>query len=455
MRSFRAEHRRRERHRALGFFDKQAGTGTVLLSVVCGVVVTSSAWHSGVCQAVVAFILTVIGVAVVIKVLARRRERERMDAWERLFASAGLGGVEVSSIDSSPRGLLLELTVPPTVTFRQLQRETERVEAAAGLGRGDVRVERDADIAETAWMHAANPHGAARDEPAYLALPPDPGPGLVSVTRPLAVGYYDDGEPCTLQLGHSNVLVVGNSASHGDIEWFFRVLIAQLARCNDALIWIAAPGWAREVAPWLQTLPPVLDWIALDADEAQRMLTVATKVAQHRGRHGPAGDHLQPTAEFPAVLLLAPEADALFGRPTSTQHRRSAELAFELAHQGPREAVSLVLGGRTDSVIPSGLRGFAQHCGIRIGLGLTHEPAASTLFPDAVRPSWDALSEAGTMLVHQSPGRTMPATLYEFSWDESKQVAQECERRRPILEDPAAELDATYEDRWKRWDSHT
>lgn len=439
---------RHETHRELGFFDRGHGWLTGVIPLLGGLFLASSTWSSGPLAGLLGFLAGTVATATVITLMARGRRRRRMDAWQALLAEAGVDGIEVLELVHTSRGLQLELSLSMGSSFSQAVSTRERVEVAAGLSRGAVRMERDDEAAEVVWLHAAL-YGAGR--PKDATLPPDPGAGYISVTDPVAIGTYDDGKPCTAQLGHTNTIVAASSVDEAGIEQFFRVLIAQLVRCDNTLIWLAGPGWGRVVSPWLHANPPALDWPADDLSETERVLRAAVRVAHERSRRGPGGDRLQPSPAVPAVVVMLPDVGLLLRRSRSARHDRITELALELAHIGPREAVTMAAGARLDTVISDELLELRQCCGLRIGLGIAHHPQAASLFPDLVVPDRDALSDAGTMQVLQAQARSIPASLFDVTRQDAGQIAQECANRRPALDDLSATADDSYADRWTRW----
>lgn len=436
-------------HRELGFFGTREGCLSGWLPFLAGIGIASAAWSEGAVWGLGGFVAGMVIAHVMLASRKHKRRLSHMATWEvMLDRDVGLGGIEVTDLEDTDRGLRLRLTLPARLTFPRVAHATKQVEIAAGLPRGGADVERDRSAAHVVWLYATLSKG---DEHGRQPLLPDPGAGIASVNEPVPIGTYADGERCTVGLGHANGLIAGGARDDVSIERFYRIATAQLVRCNNALVWYAVPGGARQVAPWLDARRPALDWIATDLDETERLLNAAVAVARRRSVSGPAGDRVRPTEDVPALVVMLPDAGLVMGS-RSAQHRRISNTVVELAQTGQPEAVTVMVGTRLDTSAGPALTELRSYCGLIVGLGVSHDSQAWRLFPDMIRPDREALSGEGSMHVWQAGGdRALPAWLYEASRQDAIQVARECADRRPVLEDAAAAAKTAYGSRWRRW----
>ena len=110
---------------------------------------------------------------------------------------------------------------------------------------------------------------------------------MLSIDNPIPIGVYEDGQVCSVTLREMATLIVGLRGS-GKSN-LLNVLLAQLARCADVLIFAIDLKGGRMAAPWIEpwldhrTPRPVVDWLATDREEAERMLRALLRA----GRPGP------------------------------------------------------------------------------------------------------------------------------------------------------------------------
>jgi hypothetical protein len=222
---------------------------------------------------------------------------------------------------------------------------------------------------------------------------------------------------------------------------------------------MAAP-W---IEPWLagRSPRPVVDWLATDREEAERMLRALVRAVQARSRSGSGGEKITPSARQPAILLLCDEIAVILGVGTGGP-RSSAEgvtnatlagLATQLVMTGRSEAIDLIMATQRGAPTMTGSADLKSQCGLRIGLGVSSEADARLIIPDDVRIAADLarLRHPGTGIVQQGKqGRVLPVKFYRIEHDTISQIAEHCGPIRPgpdkLLEDALGE---DYAGRWR------
>jgi hypothetical protein len=139
----------------------------------------------------------------------------------------------------------------------------------------------------------------------------------LTVTEGLPVGVYRDWQPAELTLLDDALIAVGVRGT-GKSN-FLNVVLAALARCPDALIWVVdlnGSGLARSwIEGWLQRPDgrPVIDWVAPTAAEAHRMTGAAVRIAKarkagyYRRSKAADDDKLPVDAQVPEIVLVLDE----------------------------------------------------------------------------------------------------------------------------------------------------
>ena len=147
----------------------------------------------------------------------------------------------------------------------------------------------------------------------------------ISITQAFPVGRFVDGTPIYLTIHEIHTLIVGQT-QHGKSN-LLHVIIRQLARCNDALLWgldfkggdtlrlWINPYMDREIDP--NTGRPlaqsIFDWVAADNPlEAERILLAALEAAKRRPAIVRGGGWV-PTQQNPAIIILADEISEVVG----------------------------------------------------------------------------------------------------------------------------------------------
>ncbi len=265
------------------------------------------------------------------------------------------------------------------VTFQTLAGAADRLEIAARLRHGSLRFERGRQA------HQVILHVAERDVLARTVLLPDMQTPL-SITRPIPLGLYQDGRTCAVTLREIATLIVGLRGS-GKSN-LLNVLLAQLARCPDVLIFAIDLKGGRMAAPWIQpwlaqrAAAPVIDWLATDREEAELMLRALVRAVDARARSCSGGEKITPSVRQPAILLVCDEVAVILGIGTGGPRLSEggvtnvtlAGLATRLVMTGRSEAIDLVMATQRGTVTMTGSADLKSQCALRIGLGVARKP---------------------------------------------------------------------------------
>lgn len=148
----------------------------------------------------------------------------------------------------------------------------------------------------------------------------------ISITQAFEVGQFVDGTPIYLTIHEIHTLIVGQT-QHGKSN-LLHVIIRQLARCNDAVLWGLDFKGGDTLRLWLNPymdgeIDPntgrplaqgIFDWIAVDNPlEAERILLAALEAAKRRPAIVRGGGWV-PTPANPAIIFLADEISEVVGQ---------------------------------------------------------------------------------------------------------------------------------------------
>lgn len=379
--------------------------------------------------------------------------------WPDLLARIGHKGIRWAGQEPTLAGYLVHLRLPGSghVTHSALVPATEKLEVAARLRHGSLRFERGTQA------HEVILHVAERDVLAETVLLPAE-PGTLTITRPVPVGLFEDGQICAVTLREVATLIVGLRGS-GKSN-LLNVLLAQLARCPDVLIFAIDLKGGRMAAPWIEpwlagrTARPVVDWLATDREEAARMLRALERAVQARSRSGSGGEKITPSPRQPAVLLVCDEIAVILGVGTGgprssldgVTNTALARLATQLVMTGRSEAIDLIMATQRGTPTMIGSADLKSQCALRIGLGVASRNDAQLIIPDDAQIATDLarLGHPGTGIVQQGKnGRVLPVKFYRIEHEMISEIAERYGHVRPgpdkLLEEA---LGDDYRTRW-------
>jgi hypothetical protein len=382
--------------------------------------------------------------------------------WPELLARIGYQGVVFSSQEDTMAGYLVHLLLPGSgrVTYQSLAGAAERLEIAARLRHGSLRFERGQHA------HEVILHVTERDVLAKIvSLPEETEP--LSITQPIPIGVYQDGRVCSVTLREVATLIVGLRGS-GKSN-LLNVLLAQLARCPDVLIFAIDLKGGRMAMPWIQPWLasrarwPVIDWLATDREEAEKMLRALLRAVDMRARSCSGGEKIMPSPREPAILLICDEVAVILGIGTGgprlteggVTNATLAGLATRLVMTGRSEAIDLIMATQRGTVTMTGSADLKSQCSLRIGLGVSSEADARLILPDNVRIAADlaSLHHPGSGIVQQGrTGRVLPVKFYRLEHEEIAPIAERFGWLRPEPDPLVAEaLGDDYRTRWARY----
>ncbi len=375
---------------------------------------------------------------------ARRRaeeERRKADArrWPDLLDGLGHPGIAFRGQAETRSGQTIRLGLPANgkVRYGTLAEAAERIEIAARLRRGAVRVERGGR-ADEVFLHVSERDVLAESIP----LPGDSQP--LTVNRPLPVGLHEDGTACTITLREVAALIVGLRGS-GKSN-LINVLIAQLSRCADTVIFMIDLKGGRTALPWLRpwldgrATRPVIDWVATTREEAERMLRAVLRGIDARAHSGAGGEKITPSPVLPAVILIVEEVAVIFGMNSGprtslegTTNATLAGLGAQVTQLGRSEAIDPVLVTQRGAVTMIGSADLKSQCALRIGLGVATEADARLVIPDDLHIAADLarLAHPGSGIVQSRDGRPVPVKFYRLDHDRIAGIAERSGRPAP------------------------
>ena len=266
----------------------------------------------------------------------------------------------------------------------------------------------------------------------------------------------------------SHLYLVGESCIPTHNSNLLNVLLAQLARCADVLVFAIDLKGGRMAAPWIEpwlagrTPKPVVDWLATDREEAERMLRALLRAVDARSRSGSGGEKIIPSPRQPAILLVCDEIAVILGvgmggprySDEGVTNATLAGLATQLVMTGRSEAIDPIMATQRGTVTMTGSADLKSQCALRIGLGVASEADARLIIPDDVRIAADLarLRYPGTGIVQMGKqGRVLPVKFYRIEYDEIGQIAERYGHIRPAPDRLLADaLGEDYASRWRR-----
>jgi hypothetical protein len=400
-----------------------------------------------------------------------RREAERnarLDAgkWPRILARAGFHGITTHTAPTEPQdGVVvttLKLPASGKVTFSMLDQGKESIEIAAGLRVGAVTFTQDLDDSSLVKLQVS-------EVDRLKLIFPYPGETTnLSINNPFGIGVRETGDDFLIRLREVAAYVVGLRGM-GKSN-FINVLVAQLARMPDVLIFMYDGKGGRTGVPWIKAwlekkcARPIIDWLAVDRDEAEKMLAACVRGQESRSRQG-AGRNAKvtPSALTPAIILIVEEMAFIFSatydpgyvaRDGGASNTQLATLATRIVELARSEAIDPVLVTRRGTADNFGLSMLKSQIGLRIGFGVGDPNEASYAMGSSVATKLLArMRWPGAGVVRKGEG---DVTAYKgwFLEDPERIYAHAaaCGDRRPAPDPALADaLGHDYATRWSRF----
>ena len=318
-------------------------------------------------------------------------EEDELEDFTHMFSTIeGCDGVEAVEIRQERSGRVVRLQLPRTgrVTMANLETVAGRIEVILHLKRGAVdffhashsgdvvmRLRERNVLADKIFMKRE--HWAS------------------TINKPFAIGVCEDGSLAMFTLRELHALIAGTTGSgKSNLN---NVIVGQLARCTDTIIWMIDMKGGRTARPWLQAWTegkagaPVLDWVATSRSEAEAMMRAFVKAIDVRANSGIGGSKIVPSASMPQIILICDEMADLFGalrggkkdigegEATNSMFIRLAE---EIAQKGRSEAGASVWATQRATVTMAGSGDLKANCKQRIALGAASEGDLRSIIPD-------------------------------------------------------------------------
>lgn len=370
--------------------------------------------------------------------------------WPGMLAALGCPGVEVADTLESRAGYVKVLSLPAHghVTLDRIRGLVKQLEVVLKVQRGGVRVVpgEDASLVQV--------HVVTRDVMAESVALPDED-GEITVNEPFPVGIDETGEVFEMLWREVATIIIG-MRGRGKSN-LVNVLIAQLARCVDVVIWVIDLKGGRTARPWLapwlegQTSRPVVDWVATTVAEANLMLETALRAVQIRAHSGAGGEKIEPSAQQPAIIIICEEVATLVGMHADAASKPRS-LLMSTTQLGRSEAVDPILVTQRNTVTMTGSGDLISQCPRRIALGVSSPEDARLAIGETVTAAAIAsLKHPGSMYVRDGDVTPVPVKAFRVEFDQIARLALRRSWLRPGLEDSLERaLGEVYARRWER-----
>jgi len=360
----------------------------------------------------------------------RRRMRVTVDrtiqAWPNIAEAIGLAGSRVLSAVVDLWGWRARLSLRPGQTVADVIAHVPAIESGLGTRPGAVRVEPDPAHAGRALIRvlAADPHASA------IAWP---GVSVRSVTRPIALGVFEDASPVRVLLLRRHGLL-GGIAGSGK-SGVLNVIVANLAACADVVLWAIDLKGGMELRPWASCL----DRLATTPAEAARMLRDAVRIVEARAHAMSDGSARvwEPSPQHPALVIIIDEyAELAENAPAA------AEAADSVARRGRAVAVTLLAATQRPTQQAMGKGAVRSQMDVRLCLRVRERRDVDLILGQGMLAAgWHAhtLDAPGKFLLsaeeHHTPRR---ARAYLVTDDDVRAEAARCAPTRPPLDELSA-----------------
>lgn len=310
--------------------------------------------------------------------LARQAE---LDKWDHMWAEIGFDGIRTLEVTKEPAGRVAEIELPRSgqVTSRLLEEAAPRIEVILHLQPNSVDF--------TIGSHSGHVIVRLREHDTLARSVPLARQYYArTINNPFPVGISEDGQVISISLREVHGYIVGmTGAGKSNL---LNVLIAQMGRCVDTVIWMIDMKGGRVARPWLQpwvngeTDSPVLDWVATTREEAALMMNCFTAAVDTRSNSGMGVTKIIPRADRPQILLLTDEMAVLFspdrGRSNSlpegaVTNFEFLEKAITAIQMGRSEACGTIWATQRATNSMAGSNDMKANCKLKILLGVANE----------------------------------------------------------------------------------
>jgi hypothetical protein len=367
---------------------------------------------------------------------AAARERDRGDAekrkWETMFTRLGVRNMRITAIYRHPTGLQVAGQLGSAtdkdgvVTFERIKALAPQVAVDRKLPPGAVYFE-EGETADLFTMHLRTLIGKRPVE--FLPDYREPA----TINKPLGVGKHDNGQEFKALFREVAVMIVGVRDS-GKSN-LMSVLIAQIARCPDALIFVIDLKGGRMARPWLvpwllgKSPRPVIDWLATTREEAVIMLDALIAAGQARAEDGEGGEKITPSRANPAVFLFVDETAIMTGHGIRENNISNSKIATKLAviaETFRSEAIDPVVAALRSNVDIMGSTALKAQSTLRFGLRVNEPQDGQSVFPndEAAAKALSKITEQGAGMARVGSRITPPIQFYRITLERCIRIAQ-------------------------------
>lgn len=304
---------------------------------------------------------------------------------------AGHAGVDVTDVREERAGRVVRLKLPRSgkITMASLTEVTPRIEVILELRPGSVEF--------LVGDNSSDVIMKLREREVFSASPRlVPEAYATSISQPFAIGAQEDGTRLNILLRELHAYVVG--ATGMGKSNLVNVLVSQIARCPDALIWFIDMKGGRTAKPWIQpwiegmTERPALDWVATTRDEAARMMEAFKAAIDVRMNSGVGASKISPSPAMPQIILICDEMATLFGAQRGRRsevgddaktNQQFISLGEECVQLGRSEAAACIWVTQRGTNSMAGSGDIKSQCKMRIALGAASEGDLQYVIPDA------------------------------------------------------------------------
>ncbi|WP_181786497.1 FtsK/SpoIIIE domain-containing protein [Streptomyces phytophilus] len=326
----------------------------------------------------------------------RRRARVRVErtisAWPGLAENMGLPGSRIASAVVDAWGFTARLILRKGNTVSDAVGRIGAIESALGVRAGSVRVLPDSKRADRCTLRVVekDPHAKPLEWPETATA---------SITRPVALGLFEDARTVAVSFLRRHVLIGGvvGSGKSGVVN----VILGVLTACRDAVVWGIDLKEGMELSPW----NPCLGRLETNGRHACALLRDGVAELERRARLlTEQGQRVwEPTPENPALVIVIDEYAEL--------PEEAREFADSIARRGRAVAVTLVVATQRPTQKTMGGATRTQ-MDVRICLRVRERRDADLILGQGFAKSgWnaDALTLPGSFLIsgpeHQTPDR--------------------------------------------------
>jgi len=327
-----------------------------------------------------------------------------------------------------------------------------RLAAAARLPKGCAISVEEGEWQGTAIVRVPTVYSLAGE----LPIPADTS--KLSIWDDLPIGANEDTSPAMVNLRQASGLFVGQRG--GGKTNLLKVMIQQLLRCDDTVVWVADLNGGGLAVPFMlpyaegEVGTPPIDWVASTAEEVVLMASVAAAIAKDRkaryagltARSG--GDLLPVTRDLPQITIVVDESAEVEDDPEARQAMAALRRVQRI---GRAEGVNVLFSAlrATQDTIPVSVR---KQSSLKLCGRVEDDSELEYVLPGSKVRSEDLVHPGTFFLRHGDKGaairqikvyRTLPAPI--------RQTVIATGDRRPTVDLPGQQIGGpTYADRMVR-----